>query len=235
MMAREAHMRTPAADEPTNSPIHAVGPDPEKIKADWEKEKGQQLTLIVNRAQQVQARTSGALKQHRVKVAHHDEAPAAQARPKLAKSFQQVVEKEKAAAVEQMRARLVQRQQEMNERIEEPNPRGNTTREWAEMKKRTGLARAGRVAAPQNEPSDGNTTSPQAVHQPFLKTTSDGQRDAAMDADRKHAMDTDVAPAGQRPSVGNDQDNARKRAELLEKFKEKARLVREKDRGGRER
>lgn len=36
MKAQDLHMRTPAANEP----VHAVGPDPEKIKADWGKREG---------------------------------------------------------------------------------------------------------------------------------------------------------------------------------------------------
>ncbi|MBK5204289.1 MAG: ATP-binding domain-containing protein [Polaromonas sp.] len=138
------------------------------------------------------------------------ESLAKKARPELAGNFQRVAEKEKAAAIELQRAKIMNRNQEKQERrtmkqesIEELKQRTDKNRVAAEKAERTELDKAGHLARLQGESSE-------------QQSSSAGK---------------DLSAGAEKAGEGTD---ARKR-EILERFKEKAAKDRsnEKGRGGR--
>jgi hypothetical protein len=203
---------------------------PEKIKAEWQAEKARQFTLVVNKAQRIQARTAGQVERQEGKLFTHDQARpkepaglfagfkkaahdqaltawqgvraglekrfnqlrtrlnvigdylrkagpyelatkgerlaeqrAAKARPELAETYQQIIEKEKAAAIAAQRAKIEQRRTGKiqdramkQETIEELKQRTDANREKADQAERAELEKAGRLAAIQS-PLDAGT------------------------------------------------------------------------------
>ena len=148
------------------------------------------------------------------------EQKAAKARPELADNFRQVIEKEKAAAINQRGAKIKKhrtgKHQEhamKQESIEELKQRTDTNRETADKAERAELEKAGRLAGMQTE-----TDAEQKYEENQI-----GQQQAGTLAKELNA-DNDKG----------DQTKEARRREMLERFKEKAARDRgDNDRGGR--
>ena len=144
------------------------------------------------------------------------EQKAAQARPDLAASIQRVIEKEKAAALAAQRAKIKQRQHRKQEQramkqesIEELKQRTDANRMKAEKAERDELEKAGRLASLQE----------QSAEQEFDGDQITGQQADSLAKELNAGTDK------------GDQAKEARRKEILERFKEKARSDRDKDRG----
>lgn len=148
------------------------------------------------------------------------EQKAAKARPELADNFRHVIEKEKAAAINQRQVKIEKRRTSKHqehtmkqESIEELKQRTDTNRETADKVELAELGKAGRLAGMQTETD---------AEQKFEENQI-GQQQASTLAKELNA-DNDKG----------DQTKEARRREMLERFKEKAARDRgDNDRGGR--
>lgn len=140
---------------------------------------------------------------------------AAQARPELALNFQLVIEKEKAAAIEAQRAKIMNRRHGTQEKstmkqesIEELKQRTDANRAKEEAAERKELEKAGRLAGMQQD-----------AEQQYEENQTIGQQAATVAKELNAGSDK------------GDQTKEEKKRELLERFKEKASRDRDNDRG----
>lgn len=144
------------------------------------------------------------------------ETKAAKARPELALNFQQVIEKEKAAAIATQRTKIEQQRQAKQEQramkmesIEELKQRTDSNRAQAEKAERNELDKAGHQAR---------------LQQPMADQTYDGNQITKTQADS-------VAKELNAGTDKGDLTKEAKRQELLKRFQEKVQSDRENDRG----
>jgi hypothetical protein len=243
--------------------VAANDTNPEKIKAEWQAEKSRQFTIVVNKAQRIQARTTGQMERQEVKVAKHD-----QARPRepggLFAGFKKATHDQALAAWQGVREGLEKRFNQLRTRLNvigdylrkagpyELATKGERLAEQRAVKARPELVesyqqiiekeKAAAIAEQRAkiEQRRAGKTQDRTMKQETieeLKQRVDANREKADQAEWAKLEKAGRQAIEQSPLDGGsesvEQDGEARKRAILEGFKEKIQKDRDNDRGGR--